>query len=301
MGMHSNDLAHLSDRDLAALLGFYADAGVDCMLEDAAIDRFAESATLRSERSGPIAGRADVSVRPGERDPRPMPATPREGPGEGRVVQSSQQPSGMPVGIIPDEVALADARQKARQAATLAELREAVSDYAGCSLKFSAKTTVFADGNPQARVMIVGGAPGREEDLQGLPFVGREGQMLDRMLGAIGLNRETTYLTNLIFWRPPGNRTPTPHEVALCRPFAERHIELVDPEILVVLGNVVTKGLMDMTGNITAQCGTWTDYRLGDRTWPALPLLDPQALLASPAHKKVAWRDLLALKARLDA
>ncbi|MEQ1888131.1 MAG: uracil-DNA glycosylase [Alphaproteobacteria bacterium] len=183
----------------------------------------------------------------------------------------------------------------------LAALRQAMENFQGCALKTTAKHTVFADGNPHARVMLVGEAPGRDEDLQGLPFVGRSGQLLDRMLGAIGLDRQQVYISNILPWRPPGNRTPTSAEIAVCQPFIERHIQLAAPDILLLLGGVSTKGLFDTSEGIMRLRGRWKIYRAGDRDIPALATFHPAFLLRQPAQKKQAWQDFLALRARLDS
>lgn len=200
----------------------------------------------------------------------------------------------------PDEAAVS-ARTLAGEARTLDELKTAMAGFEGCALKATAKNLVFADGNPAARVMLVGEAPGADEDRAGLPFVGRSGQLLDRMLAAIGLTRaEQVYIANLLPWRPPGNRTPTPQEVAICLPFIQRQIELVDPAILVCVGRPSSMALLDVK-SIMAARGRWLEYDNGTRTIPALPILHPAYLLRSPLDKRLAWRDLRTLKAAIDA
>ena len=188
----------------------------------------------------------------------------------------------------------------ASSANTLEELKAALAAFEGCNLRFSARNTVFADGNPEAPVMLIGEAPGRDEDQQGLPFVGRAGQLLDRMLAAIGLDRTQVYITNIIPWRPPGNRTPTPHEVELCRPFIERHIELARPQLAVLLGNVATKALAGTDKGILSTRGTWFEVNAGTVSVPALATLHPAYLLRNPAAKKLSWADLLALSDRIS-
>ena len=158
---------------------------------------------------------------------------------------------------MPDEGQIALARQRAATAATLDELRQQMAEFDGCNLKFTAKNLVFADGNPEADVMLVGEAPGRDEDLEGLPFVGRSGQLLDRMLAAIGLDRQSVYIANVIPWRPPGNRTPTPQETEICRPFIERQIELANPKVLVTLGGPSAKLLLNTTEGVLRLRGNW--------------------------------------------
>jgi uracil-DNA glycosylase len=286
--------------ELAALLHFYAESGVDDLCEDAAIDRFEQSAKILQSRSrsqpqpaaaAPAASGQNSTGKPplaGMSDGRknvPQPLAP--------APQASQL-------TIPGAAAFEDARALAASASTIAELRAALDGFTGCNLRHSAKTLVFADGNPEADVMFIGEAPGREEDLQGMPFVGRAGQLLDRMLAAIGLSRETAYITNMIPWRPPGNRTPAAHEIELCRPFIERHIALADPKVLVMLGNVASKSLLDTDKGILSLRGTWMSRKIGEREIPAIPTLHPAYLLRNPAQKRLAWADFLSLQERLE-
>jgi DNA polymerase len=198
----------------------------------------------------------------------------------------------------PDPVELA--RAAAAQAGDLEALRAAIADFDLCELKRGARSTVFADGNPAARLMVIGEAPGREEDREGRPFVGRAGQMLDRMLGAIGMGRAhpgamaAVYITNVMPWRPPQNRDPTAEEIAMMMPFVARHVQLVDPEVLILMGNISCSALLGRKG-ITRLRGAWTEA-LGR---PALPMFHPAYLLRNPAAKREAWADLLMLQARL--
>jgi uracil-DNA glycosylase len=199
-----------------------------------------------------------------------------------------------------DPVAVAKAL--ADQARTLDELRAAISAFDLCELKKGSRNTVFADGNPAARVLVLGEAPGAEEDREGRPFVGRAGQLLDRMFAAIGLDRTSPdpraalYITNVLPWRPPGNRDPEPGEIAMLLPFVERHIALIDPEVIVVMGNTPLFALTGAKGILRAR-GNWTEA-LGK---PLLPMTHPAYLLRNPAAKREAWADLLALQARLKA
>ena len=209
-------------------------------------------------------------------------------------------PAAVAVAVAADPVAVA--RAMAEGAPDLAALHAAMAGYDHCELKKGARSTVFADGNPAARVLVLGEAPGREEDQQGLPFVGAAGQMLDRMLGAIGLSRgapdpaRAVYITNVMPWRPPQNRDPEPDEIAMLRPFVERHIELVDPTVIVAMGNTPcqcllgTQGILRLRGNWAQAAGR-----------PVLPMTHPAYLLRTPAAKRDAWADLLALKGRLQA
>ncbi|MGB6087230.1 uracil-DNA glycosylase, partial [Parvibaculum sp.] len=199
-----------------------------------------------------------------------------------------------------DAQAAESAREIAARCTTLDELREALATFEGCPLRYTAKNLVFADGNPQARLMMIGEAPGRDEDLRGLPFVGRAGQLLDSMLASIGLDRSSVYIINTLPWRPPGNRTPTPAEHAVCMPFVERHVELVNPDIIVLLGGVSAKQMLHTDTGIMRLRGKWASIKVGEREVPALPTLHPAYLLRQPAQKRLAWRDLLSLKARLQ-
>jgi DNA polymerase len=199
----------------------------------------------------------------------------------------------------PDAAAHA-AREAARSAASLEALRAILQTFEGCALRTTAKQLVFADGNPQARVMFVGEAPGREEDLEGLPFVGRSGKLLDRMLAAIGLNRTTAYIANVIPWRPPGNRTPTPQESQICLPFIRRQIELADPDVLVCLGRPALASLLGIDDGIKRTRGKWFAYDTGTREIRATATFHPAYLLRSPLEKRLAWRDFLAIKKVLE-
>lgn len=194
-----------------------------------------------------------------------------------------------------------DARLEAARARSLPELEALLASFEGCALRFSAKTLAFADGNPDGRVMLVGEAPGADEDRIGKPFMGRAGQLLDRMLAAIGLDRSQVYIANLVPWRPPGNRTPTPQEIAICRPFIERQIALASPEFLVCLGGAASEALLETKGGILRTRGRWSSYRAGDREVRALATLHPAYLLRQPLQKRLAWRDFLALRRALDA
>jgi len=189
----------------------------------------------------------------------------------------------------------------AAQARTLAELEAALAGFDGCSLKVTAKNLCFYRGAPQARLMLIGEAPGRDEDLQGKPFVGRAGQLLDRMLAAIGLSEESVHITNIVYWRPPGNRTPTPQEAQVCRPFLERQVELVAPDIVVLLGGAAAKHIFDVPEGIMRVRGKFRDVVIGSLRVRALATLHPAYLLRTPAAKRLAWRDLLTLKAALRA
>jgi DNA polymerase len=193
------------------------------------------------------------------------------------------------------------ARALAQSCTTLAELKTAVINFDGCELKRYATNTVFADGDPSGRIMLIGEAPGRDEDLQGLPFVGRAGKLLDRMLAEIGLDRRKVYITNVLNWRPPQNREPSPEEAATCLPFLHRHIELADPKLMILLGAVSVRHVLGLTEGITRVRGKWNLYQsVGlNRAIPVMPTLHPAYLLRQPAAKRLAWRDLLAVAEKM--
>jgi uracil-DNA glycosylase len=183
---------------------------------------------------------------------------------------------------------------------TLLELEAFVANFDGCSLRRTAKSLCFARGSSQARIMLIGEAPGRDEDLQGKPFVGRAGQLLDRMLASIGLSEQQVYITNTVYWRPPGNRTPTPEEIEACAPFLTRQIELLSPSVLVLLGGAAAKTILGVSEGIMRLRGKWLTYPCGGRDLPTLATLHPAYLLRNPAAKRYAWRDLLMLKAAIE-
>ena len=198
-----------------------------------------------------------------------------------------------------------DASQMAAECATLADIEQALMRFDACPLKKTATNLCFADGNPEAQVMLIGEAPGRDEDIQGKPFVGRSGQLLDRMLEAIGLSRHagtpqnSAYISNVIFWRPPGNRTPTDQETLMCLPFLRRAIEIKQPRLLVCLGATPTQRLIGRSEGILKLRGRWFDFASGQGSIPLLATLHPAYLLRQPAQKRLAWRDLLSLKQKL--
>ncbi|CAN5151389.1 uracil-DNA glycosylase [soil metagenome] len=272
--------------DAAALLAWYSEVGVDVALEETPVNRLA----VRSETaSAPV---RSVPIEPSADDP-PAPLARATALPQPRTIIA-------PANATAPEETARYARAAARAAATLDELRAALERFDGCSLKVTASRLVFADGKPGSRVMLVGEAPGREEDLQGLPFVGRSGHLLDRMLAAIGLDRQSVYIANVVPWRPPGNRTPTPQETATCRPFIERQIELCDPDFLVCLGAPSAAELMGNREGILKFRGRWHEFDTGTRKIRAMATLHPAYLLRQPLQKRLAWRDLLTLKAALD-
>lgn len=200
------------------------------------------------------------------------------------------------------------ARELAAKADTLEALRTAIEGFHGCPLRNTARNTVFARGNPAAKIMIIGEAPGRDEDMEGQPFVGPAGLLLDRIFAAIGLAPDQLYITNVINWRPPGNRSPTQDEIASCLPFIERHIALIKPDILILAGDIAARTLLASSENITKLRGQWADYSLRDAageptgaTIPALPTFHPAYLLKRPTEKRFVWQDMLALAKRLES
>lgn len=277
------------DPRLLALLAWYRDLGVTGALTDEPLDWLA-----RGDR--PIYTREPEQTLP-------VPAQPTRAPARGENRPAPQPPAPVPVrnfAAIPAADAEATARSAAEAAQTLQQLRTALESFDGCALRATAKNLCFYRGATQARLMIIGEAPGRDEDLEGKPFVGRAGQLLDRMLAAIGLSEESVHITNIVYWRPPGNRTPTPQEALVCQPFLMRQIELVQPDALVLLGGAAAKHVLGATQGILRIRGKWHQVDVGGRTIPAMPTLHPAYLLRTPASKRQAWRDLLAVRARID-
>lgn len=265
-------------------LRWLIEAGADEAILETPVDRFAarDQPAAAAAPSGP---RSEPEARP-ESEARTA----------GRAAPGGPSAASRPVAAA--VAANPSARAAAAAARTLAELEAALRAFDGCPLKHTATNLVFADGNPAARVMLVGEAPGADEDRFGRPFVGVSGQLLDRMLATIGLDRGSVYISNVIFWRPPGNRQPTPAEVAACLPFVERHIELVAPEILVLVGSASTRTLLARSEGITRLRGRWFQYESAGmpRPVPALPIYHPAFLLRQPAQKREAWKDLLTLR-----
>jgi uracil-DNA glycosylase len=267
-----------ADKSLSELLDFYREAGVDALLGEEPVDRFAAP-----------------EVPPPARAPQPV-ALPPGLETKGRAAPPLAPPLAPPPA--PDAAAMA-AREAAKSAKTLDELRAILEGFDGCALKATATKLVFADGNPQAKLMFVGEAPGRDEDIEGLPFVGRSGKLLDLMLAAIGLDRGKVYIANIVPWRPPGNRTPTPQEQQICLPFILRQIELADPDILVCLGGPSAQALLGIKDGITKTRGRWFNFQNGKRQIRVLATFHPAFLLRSPLQKRFAWRDFLAIKKAL--
>ncbi|PLX44669.1 MAG: uracil-DNA glycosylase [Hyphomicrobiales bacterium] len=289
----------LSFEAARSLLAWQLEMGADEAIGETAGNRFAESETIRDQHhDNPLQRAQDASARK---------AAPRTAPKSAPSAPAAEAPLRPPpaADISTDEAVMA-ARYLARECGTLEELREAMTGFDGCALSATAKQLVFADGNPEARLMLIGEAPGRDEDLQGKAFVGRAGQLLDRMLAAIGLDRhageaaQAAYITNVVPWRPPGNRNPTPGELAVCRPFIDRHVELARPDIVLLLGGVAAKELLATQTGIMRLRGSWRELKTGAGSFRAMASFHPAFLLRQPAQKRLAWRDLLAVQAALD-
>lgn len=250
------------DKALRSLVDWYAKVGVDVPdLAPVAVSR-----KKRADLTPPTPVKTVKPTRPKAQDDRPRP----------------------------------DATHVAKGAKTLEELRIAMQAFDAGPLSDGARQAVFSRGNPKADLMVIGEAPGRDEDIQGKPFVGVSGQLLDHMLAAIGLTEDHFYITNIVNWRPPKNRNPKPEEIEICRPFLERHVELANPKILLLVGGVSMTALTGETG-IMKNHGQWQDIDIGGQKRPAMPLYHPAFLLRQPALKKDAWRDLLSLRAKLEA
>jgi len=286
---------HYAPAEALALLKLYIDWGADEAIEATPQSRL--GTTAQPARNG--AETRPVPVAPKQEAPRQLAEAPAH-PAYSPAYAPSPAPA-RTLGPV-DQAAVTSAREAAGAAPDLAALRAALESFDGIALRRTATNLVFADGNPAARVMLVGEAPGADEDRLGLPFVGVSGQLLDRMMAAIGLDRTTFYITNVCFWRPPGNRKPTDAELAAQKPFVERHIELIAPKVLVLVGAAAAQGLLQTTEGITRLRGRWFEYRSPGLPGPipTLPIFHPAYLLRQPAQKRETWRDLLKLKARLD-
>ncbi|MEQ1710970.1 MAG: uracil-DNA glycosylase [Hyphomicrobium sp.] len=285
-------------RDIAVtLLAWYRDMGVDAVLADEPVDWIehggrAPGESIRAMLQSGVANSptAAPSSRPA--------APPQQSPSSARPMPAATAPPRAFASKPPDAAETA-ARVAARSAASIGALATAIDAFDGCGLKATASRSCVYRGAETARLMIIGEAPGRDEDLEGKPFVGRAGQLLDKMLSAIGLTEADVHITNVVYWRPPGNRTPTPQEAQVCRPFLERQVELVKPDVVLLLGGAAAKHVLDVSDGIMRLRGTWKDLTMGQHRARALPSLHPAYLLRTPAYKRQAWLDLLAVKAAL--
>ncbi|MBB3591956.1 DNA polymerase [Rhizobium sp. BK529] len=287
----------LSPAELAALLHFHAEAGVDWLLEEEPVDRFAEFEAIKAARRA-----ASPATQP-ERQPqpdrqaaaRPAPPAPQQRAAAAPAPASRVQPA------IPDSEAVQQARFAAESARSLAELKTALEAFNGCNLKNSARSTIFASGDPASGIMVIGPAPGADDEREGMAFAGRQGQLLDRMLASIGLERSAILLTQIIPWRPPGNRMPSAAETEICRPFIERQIALAEPRAILLLGNYTARFFFGDNDTIHGLRGRWKEIAVAEQVIPAIASLHPQDLLTAPVNKRLAWSDLLAFQARLKS
>ena len=273
--------------ELLNLLRWHIDAGADEAIGDSPTDHFkAASAPVRTQQRAATTDGVQAAAAP------PSSEAPR-------------RRASVPLSLESPAAAEGSADQLANAASTLAELRDAMQQFEGCSLKHTAMNLVFGDGNPDADVMFIGEAPGADEDREGLPFVGVSGRLLDRMIAAIGMDRTSAYITNILPWRPPGNRKPTTNEVTICLPFIRRHIELMAPRVLVLVGGTSASALLGRSEGITRLRGRWLVYRSDDAGGgfeiPCMPIYHPAYLLRQSALKRDAWRDILAIQERLQS
>ncbi|WP_158044727.1 uracil-DNA glycosylase [Skermanella pratensis] len=278
-------------REIVALLRWHLDVGADEAIADTPTDWtkiVARAAPAPAAAAPGQARQAPGAGLGGGTGGRTLP--PRAAPAAG--ARPVQQP------LLGTPAAGATARAMASEAGDLDALRAAMAAFEGCALKATATNLVFADGNPKARLMLIGEAPGEDEDRQGRPFVGKSGKLLDQMLACIGLDRTQVYITNILPWRPPGNRKPNPNEIQTCLPFVERHVELVAPEGLMLLGGTSASALLNRTDGIMRLRGRWFEFTpsAGAKPIPVLPTYHPAFLLRQPAMKRDAWRDLVAFK-----
>ncbi len=262
------------DNPMSELLKWYIDSGVDVFLNELPVCRLSQSVVpTRQEKN------TETNQRPFQ----------------------SESPPLKPRKLVSRENSLETASNSAKGALNLGDLRERLEAFDGCPLKQTAKTLVFGAGDPEAQIMLIGEAPGAEEDRQGEPFVGPAGLLLEKMLASIGLSRNSVYITNILPWRPPGNRSPSDTEIAACLPFVQRHIELIAPRIIVMLGGTSAKALLNRSEGIMRLRGKWLDYRIEplNTLIPARAILHPAYLLRQPAQKRETWIDLLAIQEKL--
>jgi DNA polymerase len=273
-----------AQQNLMLLLAWYREMGVDSLVSETPIDWLTRVDTGARRCGVEAASAPTATILPASAIARPpAPAA------------TARQFAAMP----PEQLTMA-ARAAARSAQSLDELRATLADFDGCSLKATARNLCFYRGEKRARLVLIGEAPGRDEDIEGKPFVGRAGQLLDKMLAAIQVSQDQVHITNIVYWRPPGNRTPTPQEAQVCRPFLERQIELVGPEFIVLLGGAAAKHILDVAEGIMRIRGKWRDVQIGGRRARAMATLHPAYLLRSPAAKRLAWRDLLEIKRAIN-
>ncbi|MBY3036065.1 uracil-DNA glycosylase [Rhizobium laguerreae] len=287
----------LSPAELAALLHFHADAGVEWLLEEEAIDRFAEFEAMKAARRPA----AQTQQRRPAAEERPAPGQAQVRPNAAARPASAERAAPGPQPAIPDGEAVQQARFVAETARSLVELKTAIEAFSGCNLKHSARSTIFASGDAESGIMVIGSAPSAEDDREGMPFSGKSGQLFDKMLAAIGLTRSSVLLTQVIPWRPPGNRAPSAAEMDICRPFIERQIALAEPKAILLLGNFSARFFFGENDTIHGLRGRWKEIAVADCVIPAIASLHPQDLLTAPVNKRLAWNDLLAFQAKLKS
>lgn len=276
-----------SPEQIRAVLDWHVAMGVDETIAMAPVDAFAEPPVMPAPQPSPQQAPAPEPVLRDSQSPAAFTAPPLS------------QPSAPPLS---GEESVKTAMELAAAATSFAELQSALADFDGCALQKTATNLVFTDGNPEGRVLFIGEAPGAEEDRQGTPFVGPSGRLLDKMLASIGLDRSQVLISNTVFWRPPGNRTPTTIEAASCLPFVHRMVELMRPDVIVPLGGPAAKSLLEQSLGIGKLRGRWFSFETPNTDAPidATPLFHPAYLLRTPAQKRAAWRDLLMIKTRLE-
>jgi uracil-DNA glycosylase family 4 len=288
------------ERKAARLLAWYNAMGVDGAVQDAPVDWFSRGD--RAPGAGFALSRKEGAPTVATPAPEPARNASAAAPAPGIApAPAIARPPRQFTGRLPAVTAGSDARELATRANSLADLATTLAAFEGCGLKATAKNTCFYRGAEQAPLMIVGEAPGREEDIEGKPFVGRAGMLLDKMLVAMGLTERDVHITNIVYWRPPGNRTPTAQEALACRPFLERQVALVKPKVVLALGGAAAKQLFDLAEGIMRIRGKWREAELGGHKVRAMATLHPAYLLRTPAAKGMAWRDMLAVKAAMSA
>jgi len=292
MNEHSNPTSN-DPFDPVALLNWYVEMGADECIGSESIDRYAQSAEMMARRKAALAERSQPAS---QSKPSQAPALRQAAPSAAPQQEVRATDEMVHVAV-----------QSAAKASSVDELRDAVMAFEGCALKKTAMNTVFSDGNPKTDIMFIGDAPGTDEDRKGIPFSGEAGQMLDKMLNACGLEKESgtrsnIYISNIVFWRPPGNRPATPSEIALCLPFVERHIELVDPKVIVILGGAAAKAILGKHESISKLRGRWFEHATPGLSRPVQTrvIYHPESLLTSPAQKRRVWADLLCVVDKLE-
>ena len=271
------------------ILRWHLDAGVDETIGEESQNRF--GATQSAPVQAPVQAEVRAEVRAEASTPAPTPAP-----------ISAPVPEKVNIKTPGHDQALKSAVKIAAAANSIDELKLALEQFDGCNLKKTATNLVFGDGNQSAKVVLIGEAPGADEDRQGVPFVGASGKLLDKMLASINLSRSDIFISNTVFWRPPGNRTPNAGEIAVCQPFVERMIELIDPEILITVGGPATHSLLAQQGSVSKLRGKWFTYETPRMSRPiiATAIYHPAYLLRSPAMKRPTWHDLIEIRKKID-